>query len=134
MTEKTIVYFDGSCPLCRAEIALYRTSNGADAVAFEDVSSITGPFVSPDLPKSQAMARFHVRTPDGTLESGAAGFAALWVVLPRWRWLGRVIRLPLLGAVAETAYRLFLKVRPRLQRLVQLVSKLRARIDPAPKP
>jgi predicted DCC family thiol-disulfide oxidoreductase YuxK len=62
------------------------------------------------------MARFHVRAADGQLLSGAAAFLALWAALPGWRWLARLGRLPGVAWTMERAYRLFLRLRPRLQR------------------
>ena len=51
--------------------------------------------------------------------SGAAAFVALWLLFPGWRWLGRFGSLPGMRAVLEVAYRGFLRVRPRVQRLVK---------------
>ena len=109
------VYYDGACPLCRAEIAYYRRCRGAEAISFVDVST-TAP--GEGLTCRQALARFHVREADGRLLSGAAAFARLWRALPRWRWLGRVLATPLLLPLAEAAYRGFLPLRPRLARLL----------------
>lgn len=113
------VYYDGACPLCRAEIDHYRRCRGAEAVAFVDVSARGAPAtLGPDLTFEAALARFHVREVDGRLLSGAEAFARLWRVLPGWRWLGRLVATPLVLSLAEAAYRAFLPLRPRLARLV----------------
>lgn len=113
------VYYDGACPLCRAEIDHYRRCRGAEAVAFVDVSARGAPTaLGPDLTCEAALARFHVREVDGRLLSGAEAFARLWRVLPGWRWLGRLVATPLVLSLAEAAYRAFLPLRPRLARLV----------------
>jgi predicted DCC family thiol-disulfide oxidoreductase YuxK len=111
------VFYDGSCPLCRAEIGVYTKSQGAEQIAFVDVAAINALQVCTGLDRASAMARFHVMRSDGTLASGAAGFARLWLALPRWRWLGRFVMLPFVSPAAEFAYRLFLPIRPMLQRL-----------------
>jgi len=116
------VYYDGECPLCRAEIGHYRACRGADAVSFVDVSKPDAD-PGPDLPREAAMARFHVRDAEGRLVSGAAGFAALWSVLPAWRPAARIARLPGVRGVLELAYRGFLPVRPFLARVVGRFSK-----------
>ncbi len=114
-SDNVTVYFDGSCPLCTKEIGLYQKADGAERITFCDVSR-AGASLPEGLTPADAMARFHVRGADGRLESGAAGFALLWSSLPRWRWLGRIVSLPPVRAVAEVSYRGFLKVRPAIQR------------------
>lgn len=123
-TAEATVYFDGSCPLCRAEIDHYRRSAGAERVAFVDVAGEgAAERLGPGLTRDAALRRFHLRDRDGQLLSGATAFAHLWTVLPRWRWLGRLIALRLRDGrpvlrTAELFYRLSLPLRPRLARLL----------------
>ncbi len=111
------VYYDGACPLCRREIGLYRRRRGADAVVWVDAARFESEMITPDLRRCEALARFHVRLPDGTLVSGAQGFGALWAALPGLRWLATLARCGAVRPVLEAAYRAFLKVRPAVQRL-----------------
>ena len=111
------VYYDGSCPLCRAEIAHYAKQDGAEAIAFVDASRDDAK-LGADLPQKTALGRFHVRTADGTLHSGAAGFVTIWKALPGWRFLAWVADRRGVLLVLEGGYRAFLPVRPFLSRLV----------------
>jgi predicted DCC family thiol-disulfide oxidoreductase YuxK len=108
------VLYDGGCPLCRREIALYRRAEGAEAIAWCDVSPADA--APSGLSREEAMRRFHVIDADGRLRSGADAFIALWLSLPRWRWLGRAAGVPPLPWLLERAYRGFLLVRPAVQR------------------
>lgn len=107
--------FDGSCPLCQREIGLYQSLQPLQPVAWLDVSAAD---MSPEA-RARLMARFHVQQSDGQLLSGAAAFVALWLSMPGWRWLGRLGRLPGMTPLMEVAYRVFLTLRPTLQRLVK---------------
>ncbi len=120
------VYFDGSCPLCRAEIGHYAAQPGSAALCFRDVSAGEAG-LGPDLTGPQAMARFHVRRADGALLSGAEAFVGIWRVLPRWRWAARLATLPGAMTVLETGYRLFLPVRPALSRAFGALQRRRRR-------
>lgn len=111
------VYFDGSCPLCRREIGMYRRWPQALSLAWVDVSA--GQDLGGVLSCEAAMARFHVRDQQGRLFSGAAAFSRLWRVFPGWRWLGWLSAWPPLSWVFEAAYRLFLPLRPTLQRMAR---------------
>ena len=67
----------------------------------------------------QAMAPFHVRDSQGRLFSGAAAFSQMWRLFPGWRWLGWLSAWPPLSWLFEAAYRLFLPLRPTLQKWVR---------------
>lgn len=112
---KLTVLYDGACPLCRREIGLYRGLQPNTPVCFADLSDPSLSLPS-GATREQLLARFHVRGRDGQLLSGAQAFLALWEALPGWRWLAHVGRLPGMAWVMERGYRLFLRMRPALQR------------------
>ena len=124
VADRLTVYFDGSCPLCRLEVTHYAAQPGADSLAFIDVSAHR-PDTGPDLVPAAAMARFHVRLPDGRLVSGAEAFAQIWQRLPAWRFAARWASQPAALAVMETMYRMFLPVRPFLSGFIGWVQKQR---------
>lgn len=110
------MFYDGACPLCRREIDFMRRKDVDGRLAFEDVS--TDDSTLPEgRTRDQALARFHVRDADGTVRDGAAAFVSMWSELPALRPLARLARIPGVTWVLEGLYRLFLPVRPLLQRL-----------------
>lgn len=115
-----IVYHDGSCPVCRAEIGRYRRSVGAERIAFADVSDAR---VDPgaDLPRERAMGRFHVRLPSGELKAGAAAFVEIWRVLTFWRPAAMIASLPGATPALDLGYRLVSPLRPAIARLLKHV-------------
>lgn len=85
------------------------------AIDFVDVSENRDP--SCPIDQAELLARFHAEE-DGEVVSGAAAFAAMWRAIPSLRPLGLLARNGLVLALLERLYRLFLRVRPRLQKLV----------------
>ncbi|MBM3408637.1 MAG: DUF393 domain-containing protein [Betaproteobacteria bacterium] len=122
---KTVVFFDGSCPLCRAEINYYRRRDKGQALCLVDVS-VPGAPVPPGLDRDKALSRFHVVADDGKLLSGAAAFAEVWKKVPGWRYAGRLASLPAVSRVLESCYRLFLLLRPTLVRAFVLAQGAKA--------
>lgn len=106
------VYYDGGCPLCRAEIASYQRTEGAEALRWVDAHDGDPAELGPGLDTATALARMHVRRADGTLLQGAAAFAEIWSHLPRWRWLATLARLPGVLPVLDVMYTVFLMIRP----------------------
>jgi hypothetical protein len=58
--SKSTVYFDGSCPLCQAEISYYCRQGHAGAFCFVDVSE-PGAVIPAGVTRQLAMKRFHIR-------------------------------------------------------------------------
>jgi len=114
------VFFDGSCPMCVREVAVYRRASPADII-WHDLSSplleipIAHPGYQPS--RSELLNRFHVYNDEGRWLHGAPAFICLWQRLaPVWRALASVGRLPGGLWLMDMVYTLFLKIRPRMQR------------------
>ena len=116
------VLYDGSCPLCRREVGVYRGLPSSQPIAWQDVSE-DGTQLPGNGQRQTYMARFHVQQADGTLLSGAAAFVALWATLPGWRWLAKLAALPGATPLMEWLYCRFLVVRPWLQKAVVALDK-----------
>jgi 2-polyprenyl-6-hydroxyphenyl methylase/3-demethylubiquinone-9 3-methyltransferase len=118
------VYYDGSCPLCRAEIGYYHRKDRSGTLCFVDVSKPDA--LLPDgLTQQQAMQRFNVRAGNGRRFSGAAAFVEVWARLPRWRLAARAARVPGALTLLELGYRLFLPARPALASIFVKMKRLR---------
>lgn len=123
------VLYDGSCPLCRREIAFYQQQEAAQAtlnahqkIQWVDVSGSASP-IPASYTQAQLMARFHVQNQQGQVLSGAAAFVYLWSLLPGWRYLSYVAKIPGMLTVLELTYRFFLKFRPSIQAWVKSKEK-----------
>ena len=95
---------------------MYRRQPGADALCWVDVARCSASDLGAGLTRESAMARLHLRQADGRLVSGAAAFTALWQVLPRWSWLGRLFGSGARLWLLESVYRAFLALRPAWRR------------------
>jgi predicted DCC family thiol-disulfide oxidoreductase YuxK len=114
--EPLEVWFDGACPLCRKEIALMRRLDRRGAIRFTDVAG-AAPADCP-VDRAELLSRFHARE-SGRVVSGAEAFAAMWRAIPLLRPLGLLARVPLVRGGLERCYVVFLRVRPRLQKLMR---------------
>jgi predicted DCC family thiol-disulfide oxidoreductase YuxK len=105
------VFYDGSCPLCSAEVDIYKNADSNNLLNLIDVSTHT---FSGDAQITQqaAMKRFHVRLADGLQVSGAHAFIEIWRIIPSWRWLSYISKLPGAVLILELLYRTFLHARP----------------------
>lgn len=117
--SRVTIWHDGSCPLCRREIALMRRLDRGGAITFVDASD---PAVGCPVDRDALLARFHARE-DGRMLSGAAAFAAMWRAIPILRPLGMAARNAAVLAGLERLYRLFLRTRPALQTLARRVER-----------
>lgn len=68
------------------------------------------------IDRAELLSRFHAEE-GGTLLSGAQAFAAMWRAIPLLRPLGLLAGWAPAAPIFEAAYRRFLRIRPRLQRL-----------------
>lgn len=101
MTRETSVLFNQTCPVCRAEIDHYaaHARDRAVPLRLDGLDRAADWGLTPD----QAARRLHVRV-DGRVLAGVPAFLALWSVLPRYRWLARIVGLPGVRQAAGLVY------------------------------
>lgn len=108
-----VVWYDGACPLCLREIALMRRLDRAGRIRFVNLADKDA---ACPLDRVLLLRRLHAEK-NGTIHSGAAAFAAMWREIPALCWLGWIAALGPVLLLLEGAYRIFLRLRPALQRL-----------------
>lgn len=105
MSEPVTVCYNGSCPVCAAEIAHYRRLAGeAAGLAFLDVAADPEAAARAGIGGEAGFRRLHAIGADGRVAAGVAAFLAVWDRLPRYRPLARLVRLPLVRPLAEALY------------------------------
>ncbi|MEC8861111.1 MAG: DUF393 domain-containing protein [Pseudomonadota bacterium] len=114
---KLRVFYDGSCPLCAAEMKQLAAADRQGQVELQD---ITQPDFSERFPHIDPVAAdriLHGETDDGTLLYGLDVTARAWDLAGKgWRvnWL----RWPLIRPVADRVYLFFARHRHRISRLL----------------
>ncbi len=120
-SPRVTVWYDDQCPLCVREIGLLRRLDSRrGAIAFVPVA---GDGTCP-LDRETLLARFHAQEGCEPIVSGAAAFAAMWRAIPLLAPAGRLAAWPPLLWLLERLYRLFLRLRPALQRLAGWIAPL----------
>ncbi|MEO1746176.1 MAG: DUF393 domain-containing protein [Pseudomonadota bacterium] len=105
------VFYDGGCPICRFEVALYERHDKADRIGWIDIDDLSDAQLPSDKTREDLLGRFHVRDnfDRGTWHIGVDAFARIWRELPVWRRFAFIFSVPGIRQLAEIGYRLFLK-------------------------
>ncbi len=115
--EKTTIFYDGACSLCRKEISLLRKWDKRERIEFLDISPPDAAAFCP-LPQGDMLARFHVRRGDGVIIDGAEAFTHAYAQIPGLSWVGAIGRFRPSRWLLNVAYAGFLKIRPSIQKMV----------------
>ena len=118
------VYYDGGCPICKREIGMYRTLEGAETISWVDLVKLPDGDVAPGVTKQNALARLHVIDDNGSIHEGGAAFTALWCMLPKFRALGALCTRWPFRIILAYLYSLFLFLRPVLQVILHSRSEI----------
>ena len=107
--DKDTLYYDGSCPICSAEIdKLARFSGGQ--IELKDIHQLEDTDAS--LDKDKLMARLHLKTADGEWITGLKANIRAWHHTP-FRYLWRILDWPLISLVSHRCYEFWLRRRNR---------------------
>lgn len=111
------IYSDGQCRFC---LWLQETVWRYDRDQRLEWRDYNLPAVANETPfaREELARRMHVRTPDGCWHAGYFGWVEIISVLPRWRWLARIVRLWPLHWLGPKAYQYVANHRYRIPRFV----------------
>jgi predicted DCC family thiol-disulfide oxidoreductase YuxK len=107
------VFFDGDCPLCRREMALWQRYDRNGRVLFTDIAAPEFQAEKTGLTMDQLMAELHGRLRTGQVITGVETFRQLLLAVGI-RWPVRLSRLPGIRQVLNLGYGLFARNRLRL--------------------
>lgn len=102
--ETTQVLYNARCPVCRKEIEHYARLAQAQKLPllFSDLND-TKALSKWNVSKDEAARRLHVKSGDVLLD-GIPAFVALWQQIPQYRWLARIVRLPIIYRLSVWTY------------------------------
>ena len=107
--HKDTLYYDGACPLCRAEIGkLEKYSRGK--IVLKDIHALDGNEAG--LDRNLLLSRLHLKTADGQWITGLKANIRAWQHTPL-RYLWRMLDWPLINLVSHRCYELWLRKRNR---------------------
>ena len=117
---KMKVYFNNSCKICRSEINLYKKEE-IEEIDWVDITNNELAKKETDKDDKQLLRRLHVKDNDKVLE-GAEAFLFVWKKIPKYRFLYRFFKLPVIFTIFNygyeiIAYFLYLKNKKQLKKL-----------------
>jgi len=114
-SAKTVVWFDGSCPICRREVGHYRRIDRRSRINFIDLSHDPGLLNALGVATGEGMRRLHAMRSDGVIVDGAYAFAVIWNELPGYKWLAKLLYATCFLSALDRAYETFARWRLRRQ-------------------
>ena len=110
--NKDTLYYDGACPLCRAEIGkLERHCDGR--LVIKDIHELDGE--DAQLDRQRLLSRLHLKSADGEWIVGLDANIRAWHHTP-FRHLWRVLGWSLVRPISTRAYEWWLRWRSRERR------------------
>lgn len=117
MPPATLIY-DEECPLCRTAVAWVRVNARPDTLDYLPCQSPQRSERFSSLTEAQCMEAVQLVLPDGQVFAADQALPHLFLLLRRWRWFARVLRLPLVSHLSPFAYRFVARNRHMLSILV----------------
>ena len=112
------VYFNNSCKICKSEIELYKKEK-IDGIDWIDITNNEQAEKETSKNDRQLLRRLHVKDDEKVLE-GAEAFLFVWKKIPRYRFLYKFFKLPIIFTIFNygyeiIAYFLYLKNKKQLK-------------------
>ena len=99
---KMKVYFNNSCKICRSEINLYKKEK-IEEIDWIDITNNELAEKETNKDDKELLRRLHVKDNDKVLE-GAEAFLYVWKKIPKYRFLYKFFKLPIIFTIFNYAY------------------------------
>ena len=96
------VYFNNSCKICRSEINLYKKEN-IEEIDWIDITNNLSAEKETSKKDKELLRRLHVKDGNKVIE-GAEAFLFVWKKIPKYNFLYKFFKLPIIFQVFKFAY------------------------------
>jgi len=96
------VYFNNSCKICRSEINLYKKENIKD-IDWIDITNNSDAERETLKNDKELLRRLHVKEKDKIIQ-GAEAFLYVWKKIPKYKFLYKFFKLPIIFTVFKLGY------------------------------
>ena len=105
--NKTIVFYDGACPICVRDRRRYERLSGraGDAIAWFDITNQDRQLRELGIDPKRALFELHVKDAHGIVHSSIGAYIVLLEKVPLLKPLAWLIGLPLIRPVLAKIYR-----------------------------
>lgn len=111
------IYYDGGCPLCLAEMKHLLKLDQQKKLVLIDINQQDFEQKYPHINRREADRILHGELADGSIILGLDVTHKAWSLVGKGKWTA-MIRLPIIGSVADFAYLQFARHRHFLSRLI----------------
>lgn len=109
--NKDTLYYDGACPLCRAEVGKLGKFTD-ERLVLKNIHELNEGEVAPN--KALLLSRLHLKTAEGEWITGLRANIRAWHHTP-FRYLWRMLDWPLISPVSHWFYELWLRQRSKAE-------------------
>ncbi len=102
--QKAILIYDGECPFCLRARDWVAQRVPREKVMMLPCQSEELAELAPQVTHDECMRAMYFITPGGETYSGSAALSRLLRYIPRWRWAGLFMRLPVIHILGQFAY------------------------------
>ena len=96
------VYLNNSCKICKAEIDLYKKEKIRE-IDWVDITNNSSAEKETSKNSKELLRRLHVKKGKKVIE-GAEAFLVLWEKMPKYRFLYKFLKLPIIFTLFSFAY------------------------------
>ena len=96
------VYFNNSCKICKAEIDLYKKEN-VQEIDWVDITNNDNAEKETSKNSKELLRRLHVKEGE-KITQGAKAFLLLWKKLPKYKFLYKIFKLPIIFSLFSFVY------------------------------